>query len=118
MHLDDALGLEAGALEMAIDIRGVDKRAMLHPRRPSAQDRKASVRGCIPIEIEAMSIEAPGQLRGIAEPAWAGQGDEVKAELRVRRIRVPEPVIAAEIRHSGIDAHARAGADQQRVRAS
>ena len=100
MYFEDAVGVEAGLLEVAVDVRRVDETAVLHPARPAAQGLKAGVRRRGAVEVEAMAVEAPRQLRVVAEPARVGQGDEVEAELLVGRIRLPESLVAAEVRQA------------------
>ena len=54
-------------------------------------------------------------LEVVGDPARRGQLAEREAEAGVGRVGVPEALVAAEVGHAGIDAHAGAGADQEPV---
>jgi hypothetical protein len=90
---------------------------MLHPFCPPAEDMKSGVRLRSAIQVQAMSIETPGQRRIVSKPAWIGQGDKIEAEFLVRRIGLPKALIAPEVRQTRIDSHAGAGADQESLSA-
>jgi hypothetical protein len=83
VDLDDARRVEAGPLEVAIDVGGEDERPPLHPRRPAPQDGEALVRSRGAVQVQAVAVEAPGQ-RGVAgEPVRPGQVDEAQRPVPV-----------------------------------
>jgi hypothetical protein len=62
VDLEDALGIEGGALEMPIDVGGVNAGPVLRAFGPAAQDREAQVGRGGPVEVEAMAVKAPGSV--------------------------------------------------------
>jgi hypothetical protein len=115
VDLHDARLVEARFLELAVYVRRVHERAVLHPRSPPPQRGEALVRHGSTVELEAVPVEPPGEGRIAVEPAGVGHRGEVEAELLVERISAPEALGAAEIGEARVDAHARAGADDERV---
>src|SRR5438132_13040468 len=107
--------IETCTLKMPVDIGGKDEGAGGHSLRPGKHDLKACVwlRGAV--EIQTMSVKAPGQRRISREPARVRDRHEVQAELFIRRIGAPKSLRAAKIRQTRVDSHAGAGADQKSV---
>ena len=89
--------------------------AVRHALRPALQIVESLVGLSRPIQVKAMAVEAPRQRAVGDKPARIGQRHKVQAELLIRRIGFPESLIVTKIPQSGIDAHARAGADEERV---
>jgi hypothetical protein len=74
-----------------------------------------AVRFDLPIQVQAMPIEAPGKLRLQPKGERRGHLGETHARSRECGVGFPESVVAAEIRQAGIDAHAGAGGDDHSV---
>lgn len=115
MDFADLIGSETGFLELAIDVAGEGAEPVPHVFRQIAEQGEAGVRRGLPVEGEAMAVEAPGEARVGFEGGRVGdrfEGDSGPAECRIGR---PEPVRPAKIGQPRIDAHAGAGGDQQAV---
>ncbi len=117
MDFHDLVCGKTRALKMSIDIRSEHKSPLFHLFCPPAEDLKSGMRLRLAIQVQAMSIEAPGQGRIISKPTRIGQGNEIEAEFLVRRIGLPKALIAPEVRQTRIDSHAGAGADQESLSA-
>jgi hypothetical protein len=116
VNLGDAVGVEAGLLEGAIDVGRVDGGVVVNALGPAAEDRKALVRRGGSVEVHAVTVEAPGHRRVGVEPGRVGHLRERQAEVGVGRVRLPESLVAAEVGQARIDAHAGPCAEDQRVR--
>ena len=115
MHFADALGGETGLLELAVDVAGEYLGAVFFAGGELKQQAETGVRCSAPIEVEAVTVEAPGEPRVVLEGGGVGDRLEVDAGLAEGRIDAPETARPAKVRQAGIDAHAGAGGDQQRV---
>ena len=62
-----------------------------------------------------MPVKTPANLRIVNKAIGAGHLDELVAQVTIRRIGFPEPLVASKVRQAGIDTHARAGGDHQRL---
>jgi hypothetical protein len=109
----DAVRVEAGALEMPVDVGGEDEVAILHRPGPGEKNGKAGVRGGPAIEVLAVPVETPGKVRVLPEPRGVREVREGEPQLLVRRIGLPEAMVPAKIGEPGV-AHPRPGGDQQR----
>jgi hypothetical protein len=69
VDLDDPV--EPGPLELAVDVSTPD--AMRKTLAPAAEDPEAGMRHGRPIEPEAVTVEAPGQLRIGVEVRWVAR---------------------------------------------
>lgn len=65
---DDALGIEARLLEVAVDVRREHEVPVRHPRRPLAQNIISIVRRGAAVLLDAVPEEPPGKLRVLLEP--------------------------------------------------
>eukprot|EP01136_Pigoraptor_vietnamica_P028151 Opistho-1_new@85360 len=114
--LEHVLLGEAGALELAVDVAGEDEGAPRQPLGPPAQDREAVMRNGLPVQRQAVTIEAPGEPRVGAERAGRGDLGEVHRGPAQCRIGLPAAGVAAEVRQAAVDAHAGAGGNDERIR--
>jgi hypothetical protein len=111
--LQDAVLGKSGLLELPIDVRCEDEVAVRQAFAPAAEDGESVVRHRGAIQVHPVPEEAPRQLRVGPEPVWVTHLGELPAAER--RVRLPEPGVAAEVGQAGIDAHARTGPDKQGV---
>ena len=81
VNLDDPLRVEAGALELAVDVGREDEssRAASGPAQ-RREDREPRVGSGLPVETHPVPVEAPGQRRVLGKPARVGQSDEIEPE--------------------------------------
>ncbi len=68
---------ETGLLEMTVHVAREHEGAALHPLSPCAEDAVAAVWNCASVEIEPVSVEAPGALRVMAKRDRVGDILEV-----------------------------------------
>ena len=111
----DPRRIEAGTLELPVDIAGKDKGAVRQRRAPVPQQFEAGVGEGRPVQRQPVPVKAPGQ-RGIGAER-GGRGDFGKRQPRPsqRRVGTPEAGVAAKVGQPGVDAHAGAGGDNQAV---
>ena len=67
---DDLLFRKPRPLELSIHVAGIDEATQRHGLEPVFQQAETGVRHGGPIEIQAMPVEAPGQLRITAKNSW------------------------------------------------
>ena len=113
MTLQDAIGREAGSLEMPVDIAGEDEIAQRTTLAPAADDLKSGMRHGGAVKVQAVAEKAPCLLGIAMEPD--GVRDFFETPAAESRVRPPKTLGPAEIGQAGIDAHARPGADQQGI---
>lgn len=109
----DARLVEAGLLELAVDVRREHAEAVAHGFGPLPEQRESAVRNGCTIEHEAVSVEPPGQGGVLDEPPGVGHVDEAQAQVAVGWIGVPEALIAAEVGQARVHAHAGSGGDDE-----
>lgn len=110
-----ALNRRAGALELAIDVAGEDAVTLGHALAPAFEDREAGVRFGVPVQLQAMAVETPGQRRIGVEGVRRGDLGERHARAGEGGVGLPESLVAAKIGQARVDAHAGAGGDEQQV---
>ncbi len=115
VDLDDPVRVEPGALEMAVDVGREDEPAVRRSVGPAAQDGEPLVRRGATVQAHPVAVEAPGQLGILGEPLRVGDGRELEPEPLVGGIGLPEALRTAEVGQAAVDAHPRAGADQDGV---
>jgi hypothetical protein len=113
---DDPVTIEPGALELAVHVRCEDERPERWPSRQPQESKKPGVRAGRSIEVQAVSVEAPGQVWIVVEPTRIGQVDERQTELAIGRVGVLKSVIAAKVGQPRVDPHPRPGGDEEQVR--
>jgi hypothetical protein len=106
---------KAGTLEVSVDIAGEHEGAVSQAVADVAQDFKPPMRLDAPVEVETVAVEPPGEFRIAAEGFGRGRFLEAQTGLGKRGIGAPEAFGAAKVRQAGIDAHARAGGDQEAI---
>jgi len=110
---DDPVGIEARLHEGSVDVAREDEGPVPHPRRQTLQDVVSGVRRGRPVQVEPMAVEAPGQLGVRLEPPRVRHVREREAEVPVRRIRIPEALIAPEVGKPAVDSHSGTGVDDE-----
>ena len=115
MDLADPCRGEPGRLELAVDVAGEDERALTQAGGKGKELRKATVRHGGAVEIQPVAVEPPRERRIGGERLRTGDRLEPQAAATERRIGAPEPLRAAKVGQSGIDAHAGSGGDEQPV---
>ncbi len=111
----DGVGGESGFLELAVHIGGEDKVASGLLLAPFQKDMEAFVGNGLSIQVHAVSVKAPGQLRVAGKPIGVGHVDETIAQFGEWRIGFPETFVTSEIRESRVHPHAGSGGYHQRA---
>src|SRR5690606_22113665 len=94
---NEAIRIETGALELAIDIAGKHKTAVWHGAGPLLQCRKTGVRHGVAVQLQAVTINSPGQLRIVSEGLRVGNLSKVQPRPAQGRVGLPHAFIATEI---------------------
>ena len=113
--LDDLILRKARRLKLTIHVGREDEMPQWLGLRPAQKNCKSIMRDRCAIEVPAMSVEAPGQVRITAKPGGVRHLLEAKSFRPKSGIVSPEPFRAAKVGQAGINPHARARGDQQRV---
>ena len=115
MDFTDLVGSEAGFLKLTIDVAREGADAVRHVFRQVEEQGEAGVRRGVPVEGQAMAVEAPGEARVGGEGGRVGDRFEGDSGLAEGWIDGPETARPAKVGQTGVYAHAGAGGDQQAI---
>lgn len=104
--------VKASFLELAVNVACGHGDAAGFGRTPCRQDVKAAMRDGLAVEPQSMAVKAPAQSAVLLEAGrgrYLLEGDPLPFE---RGVRAPEALRSSKIRQARVDAHARAGANQ------
>lgn len=101
----DHVWTESRRLELAIHIGRDDERISLEMPNQGMQRIKPRMWPGIPVELQPMSVEAPGKTRILNELGRSSHGLEVDAKLGKHGICPPKPIRAAKVWKAGIHPH-------------
>jgi hypothetical protein len=101
VYLIDEIRVESRRLKLPVHIGREDEMTFLF-FRPTPEDFETLVRLGRAIEVETVTIEAPGQVWIGVESLGIGHLHEMEAQLSVRWIGLPESFLAPKIRQPGI----------------
>ena len=106
---------KAGFLELAVDVTGEHESAVFQVLADPTQNLESLVRNGVPVEVQSVPVETPGQ-------AWTGDkgrgiGDLLESDARPTKSRVgaPEALPATKIGQTGIHPDAGTSGDEQSV---
>ena len=115
MTLDDVLRRKSGRLKMTIDVAGENKIAIALGTCPLTQKMKPCVGLGFAVQMEAMTIKAPGAPRIFVEPTRICQIVKRQSQLFEWWIGAPKPGVSTKIRQAGIDSHSGASRNRKGV---
>ncbi len=111
----DAVLVEAGNLELAVDVGREHEIAFFFlfadlqkPPEPRVRDRAS-------IKVQAMAVEPPRKCRIPFEPPGVGHFHKGNPQFCHGRVGLPEPLVAPEVGQARVDAHAGACSDEKRI---
>ncbi len=110
---ENSVGIEARLLKLTGDVAREDENAAWQTVAPAFENFKTGMGHGVAIEMQPMAEEAPRLGRIGVELMRIRHF--VKLPTAKRWVRFPEAFVAAKIGKPGIDAHARAGADEEGV---
>ena len=115
MAFQDVAFCKTRLLELAVDVARINECPVPHARCPTPKHRKSGVRVDFAIALQAMAIEAPGELGVRAECVWVCDGLKAALERSQCWIGAPQTFVATKIRKTGVNAHACACGNEKRV---
>lgn len=102
-------------LKVPVHIAGEDEAALRHALRPGMEQAEARVRRGGAVQVEPVAVEAPGGGRALLKGVRRGDALERQPLPAQRGVGAPEAAVAPEVGQAGVDAHARARRDDQRL---
>jgi hypothetical protein len=98
VDFDDSAAVEASGLQVPIDIGGKGEEGPVVAEL--LEYRVASMRRCVPVEIQTVPIESPGQLGVPREVHGIGHLLESNSQVLKRGVGLPEPSGSTEVRQA------------------
>lgn len=106
---------EPGFLKLAVHIAGEHRPAVGLGLSPVFEDAEPGMGLGVAVEIEAVAVEAPGELGVAFKSRWTGYAGEFQACPGQCGIRLPEAFIATKVGQPGIHTHASACGDDEGI---
>ena len=113
--LNDTLGSKTGFLELPVHVTCKDKHPRPQPFAHATQNVEPRMRHGRPIEVQTMSVEAPGQFGIVDKGTRIGNLFKTDAGGTECRISPPETLRPAKIGQTRIDAESGTGSKQQTI---
>lgn len=102
-------------LKLAVHVGGKNEIAVRFARSHLEQPPKSVVRNGRPVKVQPMAVKSPGEFGRFVEPFGIGHLRKIQTQFGDGWVGLPESLSSPEVGEAGIDAHARAGSDQQGV---